>query len=68
MISALIGNILMRAFLGAETPSEILTVSWWVLIMDAIDILAAILAILVVRNIDLRQENKNQLLTAHITV
>ena len=49
-------------FLRLETMalSEILTTSWLVLFTDAVDILAAILAILVVRNIDLRQEQKSQ--------
>ena len=60
IISAFIGNIVIRLYLRAETPSEILAASWWGLIMDAIDIPAAILAILVVRNIDERQQMKSQ--------
>lgn len=60
VVSAFLGNILFRMSLQAETPSEILTASWVGLITDAVDILAAILAILVVRNIDLRQEQKSQ--------
>ncbi len=67
MISAIIGNIVMRLFLQAETPNEILTASWWELIMDAIGILSAILAILIVRNIDQRQEMKRQLVKTPLT-
>lgn len=67
IISALIGNIVMSFVLQAETPSELLTATWAVLIMDAIEIPAAILAILIVRNIDQRQEMKSQLVRTPLT-
>lgn len=59
LISAFLGNILLRISLQAETPSELLTASWLTFAMDFVDIPAAILAILVVRNIDLRQGEKH---------
>lgn len=68
VVSGFLGNILLRISLQAETLSEILTASWVGLIIDAMDIPAAILAILVVRNIDLRQEQKSKLLTTRISV
>jgi len=67
LVSALIGNILVRFVLQAETPSEILTVSCWSFIMGVIDIVIAILTILIVRNIDQRQQMKNQLSRTPLT-
>jgi len=67
IVSAVIGNIVLRLFLQAETPSEILTVSWWSFIVGIIDIVIAILTILIVRNIDQRQEMKSRLLKTPLT-
>ena len=67
IVSAVIGNIVLRLFLQAETPSEILTVSRWSFIVGIIDIVIAILTILIVRNIDQRQEMKRQLLKTPLT-
>ena len=67
LVSVLIGNILVRFVLQAETLSEILTVSWWSFIMGVIDIVIAILTILIVRNIDQRQQMKNQLSRTPLT-
>jgi len=67
LVSAFIGNILFRFVLQAETPNELLTASWWSFIMGAIDIVIAILTILIVRNIDQRQQMKNQLLRTPLT-
>lgn len=63
LVSGFVGNILLQVSLSAETLSEIHTMSWLTLAMDSIEIPAAILAILVVRNIDLRQREKQK----HIT-
>ncbi|MBA7477747.1 hypothetical protein ES707_13161 [subsurface metagenome] len=62
LVSIFIGNIAIRYFLRAETLNEILTASWWGLVIDVIDISTVILTMLLVRNIDQRQETKNQLL------
>lgn len=63
LVSGFMGNIVLQVSLSAETLSELLTTSWLTLAMDSIEIPAAILAILVVRNIDLRQREKQK----HIT-
>jgi hypothetical protein len=64
LIVGFVGWFLVRlAFREAETTSELLTESWALLISDAVDIPAAILAIFVVRDIDARQEEKHRHLT-----
>lgn len=68
LLSGFIGNIILRISLQAETLSEILTASWLTFLTDAVDIPAAILAILVIRNIDLRQKEKSQRLTGYATI
>ena len=64
LITVFLGNILLRIGLQAETPSELLTVSWLTFAMDVVDIPAAVLAILVVRNIDYRQREKHLRITS----
>ncbi len=56
LVSIVLGNILFRMSLQLETlsRSEFLTESWLVLIIEAVDLPPGIVAILVVRNIDLR--------------
>lgn len=66
IITGILGYILLRVSLQAETLSEMLTASWLTFVLDTMDIPAAVLAILVVRNIDLRQEEKSQRLIAHV--
>lgn len=68
LISGLLGNLILRLSLQAETLGEMLTKSWVAFATDIVEIPAAILLILVIRNIDLRQEKRNQLLTTRITV
>lgn len=68
LISGLLGNLILRLSLQAETLNEMLTKSWVAFVTDAVEIPAAILLILVIRNIDLRQEKKNQFLTTRVTV
>lgn len=67
LISGLLGNVILRLSLQAETLSEMLTKSWVAFATDIVEIPAAILLILVIRNIDLRQAKKHQLLTTRIT-
>lgn len=67
LITNWLGWFVLRLALQAETLEEMLTTSWLTLSMDALDIPAAILAIIVIRNIDSRQETKNQLMAPHIT-
>lgn len=68
LISALVGNIVLRMSLQAEMPSELLTVSWLTFVMDFVDIPAAILAIFVVLNIDRRQGEKSRRLTGYAAI
>jgi len=58
LIGNFIGYIVLRMTLTSETASELTASTWVLLISDAIDIPAAILAILVVRGINSRQEEK----------
>ena len=67
LVSAFISYIVMSFVLQAETPNELLTASWWSFIMGVIDIVIAILTILIVRNIDQRQQMKNQLSRTPLT-
>jgi len=53
-----VGQIAARLSLRAETLETILASSWAILISDAIDMVAAVLAIMVVSNIDKMQEAK----------
>ena len=66
LLSGFIGNIVLQISLQAETWSEILTASWLTFAMDFVYIPAAILAILVIRNIDRRQMEKSQRLASHV--
>ena len=68
LLSGFIGNIVLQISLQAETWSEILTASWLTFAMDFVYIPAAILAILVIRNIDRRQMEKSQRLASHVTM
>ena len=68
LVSAFVGNILFRVSLQAETLGELLAAGWLTFIMDVVDIPAAILAVLLIRNIDLRQQQKHQRLTSYVTV
>jgi len=68
LISGLLGKLILRLTLQAETLNEMLTKNWVAFATDAVEIPAAILLILIIRNIDLRQEKKNQLLTTRVTV
>jgi len=67
LITGILGSIIFRVALQTETLEEMLTTSWLYMSMDALDIPAAILAIIVVRNIDNRQETKNKLIASRIT-
>ncbi|MCK4816835.1 DUF4328 domain-containing protein [bacterium] len=68
LVSAFLGNILFRVSLQAETLGELLTAGWLTFVLDVLDIPAAILAIFLIRNIDLRQQQKHQCLTSYVTV
>ncbi len=68
LISGLLGNLILRLSLQAETLGEMLTKSWVAFATDIVEIPTAILLILVIRNIDLRQAKKNQLLITRITI
>ncbi len=59
LISGFLGNIMLRVALQAETLSGILTASYLTFATDAVDIPAAILAILVILNIDRRQSERH---------
>ncbi len=58
LVSGYVGYFLMRASLTAETVGELLTVSKLTLATDIIDIPAAFLAIILVRTIGQRQDQK----------
>jgi len=62
LASTVIGNIVSRLALRAETLIEILTASWWGFVIDAIDIPVVILTMLIVRSIDIRQEKRGNAL------
>ena len=66
LISGILGQIMLRLSLQAETLGELLTIGWLTLVTDAVDIPAAILAIMIIRNIDSRQEQKNRLLASYV--
>ncbi len=58
IIAGVVGQVAARLSLRAETLETILVSSWAILVSDAIDMVAAVLAILVVSNIDKMQEAK----------
>ncbi len=58
IIAGIVGQIAARLSLRAETLETILASSWAILISDAIDMVAAVLAIMVVSTIDKMQEAK----------
>jgi len=60
LISSYAGYISLRMSLSAKTIDDFLSLSFVTLTTDIVDILAAILAIALVRAIDRRQEMKNQ--------
>jgi hypothetical protein len=61
LISGLAGNVTLRmALRGRETMSDLLAMSWTMLISDVLSMVTAIFAILVVRDIDKRQEEKSK--------
>ena len=60
IIAGIVGQFAARLGLRAETLEMILVSSWAVFISDAIDMVAAVLAILVVSSIDKMQEAKAQ--------
>lgn len=66
LVSGVLGQILWRLSLQVETLDELLTTSWLTFVTDVVDIPAAILAIMIIRNIDHRQEKKNQLLASYV--
>jgi hypothetical protein len=66
LISGLLGNLILKFSLQAETLNELLIKSWVAFATDIVEIPAAILLILIIRNIDLRQARKNKLLTTNI--
>jgi hypothetical protein len=57
LISGFIGQAVFRLSLRATQPSELLTLSYLTLISDAVSVVAAILAVKVVRGITRRQEH-----------
>jgi hypothetical protein len=68
LMSGFVGNIILRFSLNAETVGEMLTKSWVAFATNIVEIPAAILLILIIRGIDLRQAKKNQVVSAHIIV
>ncbi len=61
LISGFVGNVVVRMTLrGGQTVSDLLTMSWGIVTSDGLSIVAAILAIFVVKGIDTRQEEKNK--------
>lgn len=58
IIAGIVGQIAARLSLSAETLETLLASSWAILFSDAIDMVAAVLAIMVVSNIDKMQEAK----------
>jgi hypothetical protein len=58
LITSFLGRLSFRLSTGANTLPEVTTASWVTLASDAMDVLAALCAILVVRGIDQRQEAK----------
>lgn len=64
LLSAFVGNVAARmAFRAGETLSDLLSMSWVMLVSDVLDIPAGVLAILMVKKIDAMQEEKRKLLT-----
>jgi hypothetical protein len=69
VVSSIGGNIVARIALGGgETAGDLLNESWAWLIADAIEIPAAVLAILVVWGITSRQDEKNRNLISSVPV
>jgi len=60
IVSSFASYFLLRMTLSAETISDFMSLSVMTLVIDIFDILAAILAIILVRTIDQRQRTKNQ--------
>jgi len=67
IVSSFAGYFLLRMALSAETISDFMSLSVVTLVMDSVDILAAILAIILVRTIDQRQTIKNQQMLYAVT-
>ena len=64
LISGFVGNSAARMLLRGDTASELIVASWANIGSDGLEIPAAILAILLVRGINQRQEEKHQHLAA----
>ena len=64
IVAGVIGNISARVYFNAETLSEQLNASAVAAFADLIFIVAAVLAILVVRAITIRQEEREEIVTA----
>ncbi len=64
IVAGIIGNVSTRSYLSAETLSEQLGASSVAAVADVVFIVAAILAILVVRAITIRQEEREDVLRA----
>ncbi|MDO8671597.1 MAG: DUF4328 domain-containing protein [Dehalococcoidia bacterium] len=58
IISSLYGRIMVRSFRGADSLEELLNVSWMTLAADILSVLTGVLAVLVVRAIASRQDEK----------
>jgi len=61
LVTGFISNIYIRMSLTAETLEQLYQLSWAILILDSLGIIAALFAILVVRNIDSRQIEKSNI-------
>lgn len=67
VISGFVGNFAARMFLRGDTASELIAASWVYVGSEGLAIPAAILAILLVRGINRRQEEKHRHLAAGAT-
>lgn len=65
LLSNITNNLLFRLSLKAETPEAMLTVSKFTLAVAAVDIVSALLAALVVKAIDDRQEERSRQVIYH---
>ena len=67
IVATILGNVSARVYFGAETLSEQLGASSVAIVADVVFMVAAVLAILVVHAITIRQEEREEMLAARET-